>query len=540
MFTPLRGGGLHGGKAIASGSYGCVFAPALACASGAAPSADTVSKLLPTQEATNEYEETTLIRAAAETLDTVAQDLLIVPTQPPCTPAPPTAADLVDYDAKCSHIAAASDLTFKLYNFRVLTQKFGGRSLADLPIQTVDDATFARITAALIELMYVIRRVNLRGVVHGDIKDGNVVFRADDDKARLIDWGFCRTIVSEYHGEAWETRFGSPIVMFNCIPSLCFYHAFLQGSRPATVASANALRASPGEWVHRVLQRNADLNKGHLKGLDATFRACFSALLSCGHLISTEDFEDSTGTAFPPIRFSDGTQLSNDGTSILMAHGLAFITAILGAPNSTPDTHMANFYTLVDLVFRVNIDLFGIMACFFECSTLPRSARKKSVFARLAPYVLNPKYAVAPFPLPALVADMRGIMTQSVPTTLPPDFDPDLVNRVPPYTAFSAAEIHAFQLDIDPRNLRAFPSEPYINAFQSRMTVTEPTRAQQADEVRAAGIQLQRAEAAPPAAPPVVAPPVAPPAVPVMQLTPLHATTAPVAVAFGAKRQRIM
>lgn len=495
---------LCGGKAIGSGTYGCVFLPALRCAFAGAPTPNTVSKLLPTEEADKEYRETTVVRAAAGTLNPLEQDLMIVPA-PPCMAVPLSVADLEDYREKCPNFPPNPNAV--LSTMRLLNQVNGGMTVYDLNLLVIDDAGFAQTTTALLNLMHAMRDMNLRGVIHGDLKSYNIVFRADDGKARAIDWGLCRSVHDEYTGSFWRT-FSVPIVMYNSVPSLYFYSYFVH-ARPSSATAFNWIRMDIVDWAVRALQRHANENCGHLRTLDRMFAACFGALDKLGYAVKLRRFRTANGAFVEPLEFADGTRLSLHGTLVLVAHGVAFMTSVLGPGDSTLSDIMRRFFILVDLVLRVNVDVFGIMSCYFDLWNssnpartqpgIPNPERGKNVLARLAPYVLDPKYAVAPYNFTQVVMDMRDIAAGTPFTAPPPDFDVTDIAKLPSMQPFDAPQIQALERTLDAANLRAFSAEPYINQFRAEQNLDALalTVDEQAVAVRTAGARLLAASSAP-------------------------------------------
>ena len=162
---------LCGGKAIGSGTYGCVFYPGLACEGGTRQSG-IVSKLMDAESAENEFEESALVRAATTVMGDELKDCFILPLAPPCTPQRLTLDDLVDVETKCAQFTG---INMKLPRLRLLQQKYGGNTLEDFSISTMDAGTFGRIVIGLSDLVDAVHELNMRGVLHGDIKAANVV-----------------------------------------------------------------------------------------------------------------------------------------------------------------------------------------------------------------------------------------------------------------------------------------------------------------------------------------------------------------------------
>jgi hypothetical protein len=181
-----KGAHMKGGKAAAAGAHGCIFSPPLACVSkGRTP--NTVSKLMIRRKAYDEFTESALPRVMLERMDPVLRNFFIVPEEPPCHAAPLTPDDLIDSRRVCRNFPdeVRRDVNAHLDRLRILAQADGG-----VEVRGVLPSNFVNVAPALSALLGAIREMNLRGVIHGDVKSANIVFNSTDGVARLIDWGF--------------------------------------------------------------------------------------------------------------------------------------------------------------------------------------------------------------------------------------------------------------------------------------------------------------------------------------------------------------
>jgi hypothetical protein len=472
---------LKAGEAIASGTYGCVFYPGLAC-EGASRQPNTVSKLMSEENANEEYDESALVRVAASTLGPLTRDMFILPMQAPCVPARLALTDLKGVRDVCPKFR---DINTTRADLRILTQEYGGIALNTIDLDRADHRTFARITSGLIDLLYAVRQLNLRGVLHGDVKAANVVFNPADGKVRLIDWGFVRSVHVEYAGKFWDD-YDFPVFMFNCVPSFSTYGLFFQRRAKGNVVEA----------VYDGLLMFAEQNKFHLKIMGNVIDACVSAQALCATLLGKTQvvypvFKDTAGDDLDAITFADGTSLSLNATNVLVAHGVAFLQAVKARGRDMVEQTAAVFM-LIDLVLRANLDVYGILMCYESLSTKVSSKRHTLVLGTLAPYLIDPKYAVTPYDIDEIAADLRQL------TAVPGVECPPQARAVD--FSVPVLSVSAMEAIVDPGRLRAFPSEVYVSAMRAKDEIILSVE-QQGEAILAAASGKRPLAPAPAAAP---------------------------------------
>lgn len=196
VFTQL------GGEAIASGGYGCVFAPAIPCEGSVVKLTDNqrpagVSKLIESSDLAEE------VKVAMEVYKKVKEipnhnDYFLFPTDY-CSPAAVPRKELMGFDGKCAKFAsnrwvAPSRDADGLYRFpstaRILNAPHGGDELHALVKRKGDSAPFLAFTLAAVAdlLTNAIGPMNDRNVTHNDIKGENMML-GEDGHVRIIDWG---------------------------------------------------------------------------------------------------------------------------------------------------------------------------------------------------------------------------------------------------------------------------------------------------------------------------------------------------------------
>ena len=211
-----------GGNVIASGGFGCVFKPALACADGKIKS-NGVSKLMTLKHANDEYDEITKIKGKLNKIPNYSRYFLIDNIDNLCIPAKLTSSDLLDFEQKCSALQK-DDYTVKNINnslneLRVLSMPNGGITLKEYIYTITSLNQIQELNISLIDLLKNgIMPMNERGIYHSDIKDTNILVDTTNNnlQPRLIDWG----LTTEYpvvhkHHYSWPTQWNNKSLQFN-------------------------------------------------------------------------------------------------------------------------------------------------------------------------------------------------------------------------------------------------------------------------------------------------------------------------------------
>jgi len=192
---------IYGGNVIGSGSYGCVFLPALKCQNEKKRAPHKISKLMTNKYAKEEYYQ---IHSIHKKLSTIPQyhKYFLLKNITLCHPAPLSASDIKNF-SQCNalphdHIYA-SNINKNLDKIMAMNMPDGGVPLDEFLTTTAKRhkvETFLsnvyQINNYLIALLEKgIVPMNKHGVYHGDIKDTNVLVSIDASslQVRLIDWG---------------------------------------------------------------------------------------------------------------------------------------------------------------------------------------------------------------------------------------------------------------------------------------------------------------------------------------------------------------
>jgi hypothetical protein len=412
---------LRGGYAVAAGTFGCVFLPALACERGQRAT-NAVSKLMYADDALNEYKESNIVRNFVVVMPPHLKDAFIAATALPCLPAPFTDEDLVDADAVCTNFTAAerADLRSVRTNLRVLNQRDGGRSLASLHFPRTPE--FHGVHHGIIELLPAVREMNLRGVIHGDIKENNLVYSSRDRKVRVIDWGFVQYL-STFYRVGDHQQF-----MYNAMPSTAVYKVDIQfGTWPAVMTDAEVV-AYARQILSLVL--GTATGPGHGSLISRIFGQCNAAREARG---VTPIRYAPTG---PPLN-----NLSQEASDIFVAHVVAVLKSMVVV---TPDQRVMRFKQMVDAIYRANQDIYGVLTSY-HCGG--GSEQEINVLATVAPYLMDAKYAVVPYDLDQIAVQFAALNSPGI--VVPVD---DFTQTVPLFSYDAAIAA------IDPTQSRGFPA----------------------------------------------------------------------------------
>ena len=180
----------YGGKAIASGGYGCVFYPALKC-KNEKERYDGVSKLLKRKDAHEEYEEKERIMPSLSSIPNY-KDYILLPEQI-CEIKRLTKEDKKCVVEKCRKFKISEAM---LMDYRILNMPFGGPDLQKFLLgQPLTSDIFVPINNSMLDMLEnAIARFNASGLVHADLKAQNVLVTPENFKCKIIDWGLASVV----------------------------------------------------------------------------------------------------------------------------------------------------------------------------------------------------------------------------------------------------------------------------------------------------------------------------------------------------------
>jgi len=206
----------NGGKVIASGGFGCVFAPAIKCKNEDKRDNQKISKLMTTKHATTEYNEIINIKNKLNNISNYS-DYFLLDNISICKPAKLTLTDLTYFKSKCTALPkdniTANNINDKLDNMLLLNMPNGGLPVDDYINTNGSIEKLINVNTSLIELLSNgIIPMNKSNIYHCDIKYSNVLVDNDNDNhliTRLIDWGLSTEYIPNKQSilpKTWKNR----------------------------------------------------------------------------------------------------------------------------------------------------------------------------------------------------------------------------------------------------------------------------------------------------------------------------------------------
>ena len=214
---------MKGGKAIASGSYGCVFKPALLCDGEDERKKDYITKVMYHSYADLELKEMKMVTEVLKDIPD-GDKYFLANNISKCHPSRMDAEDIKGRQNKCSG-AFAKSLTDREFNLKInkglitgINIPYGGKDLLDTIGPNLTSKAFMNINKGIINLIKNgIVKFNKKRLLHLDIKHMNMLYNPKDKNVRLIDWGICAKYTNDVVTEGVKDRnlmFNRPFVNF--------------------------------------------------------------------------------------------------------------------------------------------------------------------------------------------------------------------------------------------------------------------------------------------------------------------------------------
>ena len=178
-----------GGKAIDSGTYGCVFIPSLKCKNKKTRT-NGVSKLMLNKHAINEIESLKQLYQLMNAYPNMNK-YMIIPKQELCNPDYLTPKDLIHFNSTCNQLYNygfnESNIHQRINELSLLHMEYGGITVSDyIKIQNSNLEYY--IYKGIADVYHnVIIPMNSNGLIHSDIKDNNILIK--NNTFKLIDFG---------------------------------------------------------------------------------------------------------------------------------------------------------------------------------------------------------------------------------------------------------------------------------------------------------------------------------------------------------------
>ena len=394
-----------GGKPLASGTYGCVFKPALKCKKHTTRTSG-ISKLMMTKHMNTEMN---LINTVKGYTDAIPhhKKYFLVDDITTCTPEYVTGSDLDNFNEVCFGLVkkgiTSDTLNKRLKDLKIINIPYGGMELLEYfhQLERTKNRNHALVgcnNACIDLLVKAIVPLNTRGFLHNDIKYDNILF-GDDLHARLIDYGLGSTF------DPNQPRMPESLTNFSLAYNKPFSSILLQSED-----SLNNLLAkftTNKARAENVLMSKLKTSKGHH---DKIIKTWMPAVLGF----------------VPNIVVHDG--VNTDATADLMI--TEYITTVL---NKYYDSSARQFRSdaFFSEVYRHNADIWGYLTIYFaffkrgKYWSTPFLDEIKRIVKK---YCYSLTFAVTPIPIAPLEIELRHLNT-----LLEPDAKPS--NAKPPNAA---------------------------------------------------------------------------------------------------------
>ena len=372
----LRKRHVRGGKAFATGAYGCVFKPELGCFDKR-PKGNGVSKLMEARHAEAEMAEMENIRKFIKQIPNNANYFLIGNTYM-CEPDALNDADLENFNKVCQDSLVdrgytEANINSKLQKVRLINIPYGGLELDEYWRRTIGDENddlFTKLNQKLVDLLKnAIVPMNRAGLNHNDLKGDNILVEEHEPgkfKCRMIDWGLASTM---------STKLPDELIDYPLTFNRPFAHILFR-STPIVVTSGMAFK----DFAQSYLKEEVSANEGHYKAITA--------------------------------RNIPSLDLPSKPDDIIVEHLAAVLEAYVD-----PATKTFNAYRYFKEVYQKNADLWGFIMSYHDVTTETKNTLLWDDTPSYIPglkeiyltYCYSPTYAARPMPVDRLVQAFKSL-----------------------------------------------------------------------------------------------------------------------------------
>ena len=328
---------MKGGKAIASGGYGCVFYPALKCKNQENRTTG-ISKLLKKNAAIEEFEEAKKILPILQKIPNYKNKILL--PHDICDPSPLESSDMDNLEEKCSKFSGPIKRGAKSY--RILNMDFGGPDLDKYLLNNMIDSKFIQINNSLIQLIDFIHSFNEYNLVHIDIKPQNILVNEDTKDCKIIDWGLSfissRNKKHSYDETIIDALEWKPI-QFNVPPSNILFSEHFT----SLIITELLDKEYPVEKLALILKNEYPNYKN---------------IYDDGHYSYINNYIQTI------IDNAELTGKSEDTLFLYLAHCCKYII------NSIKQNEINKYFYEI---FRYNCDIWGLLTCYIPLLLIPES-----------------------------------------------------------------------------------------------------------------------------------------------------------------------
>jgi len=208
---------IMGGEVIAAGGFGCVFAPGLLCQHETNRKKSTVSKLMNTEDANDEYKLSKTIENKVKKISNYGNYFVLKNTEL-CKPKKLTQSDLKNYTKKCKslqkHEYTLNNINTKIDDLLIINMPNAGLPIDEYMESKQSFKAVHKMSQKLVELFTkAIVPMNNMNLYHNDIKDSNILVQEQGNRlyTRLTDWGLSCSYVPGKNSEIPAVWKGRPI-----------------------------------------------------------------------------------------------------------------------------------------------------------------------------------------------------------------------------------------------------------------------------------------------------------------------------------------
>ena len=354
-----------------------------------------------------------------------------------CPPAPLGAADLATFD-ECTSPSLGdyrrSNVNWNLNQLRILNSPYGGINLVEAFRAVIDNPNAAPAAGLTIGLRGLLLNgivpMNKRGMIHGDIKDANVLVdvlgeefasgRATPEgivrdlrgvsgsppspavRARLIDWGQmidARPTALGTSGFPQKLADGMPI-MWNCPVSIILFADGLQDEITTTVrAEARPISISVDTSI------SAPARAAVMRNLAVKLYGGYRKMV--GGVAHDMELQRILSQFYAPLPVGTDSPCSPESVIV------RYLTEVLDKYVGPDNQFMRKEY--FQEVLSKNIDVYGLVMCYLpvlegKAGSLSHAA-SRAIRDMIITYCFSPAYAATPISVAAVSYDMHRIGT---------------------------------------------------------------------------------------------------------------------------------
>ena len=398
-----------GGKPIKSGSYGCVFKPALKCDKTKSNDMEYgISKLMDEDSAKIEFDTILEVQSHIKAIPN-NNDYFLVNAIKMCAPDKLSPTDLNDFDTVCNDIVKYTGYDKNIINnnlkhFKIINMPYGGIDLNDFWKRLLDvpardkKKIFGSVNSILIRLLENgIIPLNKTGFYHLDVKGGNILISDDIKYARLIDWGVSQKL--NEHNVApskfiQEFQFNIPFtnILFNSNINKWLQEEMtkMNNTNKKLNIKSISLLAMKQMTKNIMVKVMKDRGEGHY-------------MIIIYYIMVLYNMDNG-------LNQPEATNFALDLISTYIA------TALM---NYTDSSGVFQLKKYCAEVYLHNVDVWGFIMSYIqiiiyakEIKGAPKYKREfiKAVSDIIINYCYNPKYAISPIPIDKVIADLRSCM----------------------------------------------------------------------------------------------------------------------------------